>query len=220
MDLIGTKSGPVASSAQSAIIRKRSIIPNVTTATRESSVFRRSFVSPFPQPCVARALIWDADGKRYLDFSGSAAPSTLLDYGVPEILPPWPQAARLEFVTPANSPLRSLKNMPRNPELRRGRLSWWVRLLYLRGSESIETALKLSSVPESKSASPVAISHQPATELSRRDQLGALAFRKPQAPAKSTCPWSRSLRTGVPYAIVANLTALDSCFSCGQRVRR
>ena len=64
-----------------------------------SSVFRRSFSKQFPAAVRGEgALLWDSEGKQYLDFSGSAAVN-LIGHGVREIVDAMSAQARtLEFV--------------------------------------------------------------------------------------------------------------------------
>ena len=64
-----------------------------------SAVLRRSFHKAFPSAVRGEgAYVWDAEGKRYLDFSGSAAVN-LIGHGVPEIAAAMAgQAKQLEFV--------------------------------------------------------------------------------------------------------------------------
>ena len=64
-----------------------------------SSVFRRSFNKTFPAAVRGEgALLWDSEGKQYLDFSGSAAVN-LIGHGVREIVDAMTEQARaLEFV--------------------------------------------------------------------------------------------------------------------------
>jgi len=73
-----------------------------STPTREfarSAVFRRSFKKSFPSAVRGQGVyVWDSEGKRYLDFSGSAAVN-LIGHSVPEIsVAIMEQAAQLEFV--------------------------------------------------------------------------------------------------------------------------
>ena len=50
-----------------------------------SAVFRRSFRKSFPSAVSGDGVyLWDTEGKRYLDFSGSAAVN-LIGHGIPEI---------------------------------------------------------------------------------------------------------------------------------------
>ena len=118
----------------------------MTTALRESAVLRRSFRKSFPSAVRGEGVyIWDADGNRYLDFSGSAAVN-FIGHGVPEISAAIAdQAAKLEFVhtsqftTPiAEAYAEELLTFA--GESFRGGCIYFTS----GGSESIETALKLA----------------------------------------------------------------------------
>ena len=64
-----------------------------------SAVFRRSFKKAFPAAVRGEGVyVWDSDGQRYLDFSGSAAVN-FIGHGVQEIsVAMAEQAKHLEFV--------------------------------------------------------------------------------------------------------------------------
>ena len=73
-----------------------------STVTRQdlrTPVLRRSFRKPYPAAVRGEGVyVWDADGKRYLDFSGSAAVN-FIGHGVREISDAMVEQARqLEFV--------------------------------------------------------------------------------------------------------------------------
>ena len=73
-----------------------------STLTRQdlrTPVLRRSFKKPYPVAVRGEGVyIWDAEGKRYLDFSGSAAVN-FIGHGVREISDAMAEQARqLEFV--------------------------------------------------------------------------------------------------------------------------
>src|SRR5215471_12611036 len=74
-------------------------MPSTGTRSERSSVFRRSFHKSFPSAVRGEGVyVWDADGKRYLDFSGSAAVN-FIGHGVREISDAMIEQAReLEFV--------------------------------------------------------------------------------------------------------------------------
>src|SRR5450755_4652381 len=64
-----------------------------------SSVLRRSFRKEFPAAVRGEGVyVWDAEGNKYLDLSGSAAVN-FIGHGVPEISAAMAaQATKLEFV--------------------------------------------------------------------------------------------------------------------------
>jgi adenosylmethionine-8-amino-7-oxononanoate aminotransferase len=210
----------MASSAQSAIVRERSIIPNVTTATRESAVFRRSFRKSFPAAVRGQgAYIWDADGKRYLDFSGSAAVN-FIGHGVPEISAAMAeQAAKLEFVhtsqftTPiAEEYAEELLNFA--GEGFRGGCVYFT----CGGSESIETALKLARQYQSEIGQPSRYQVISRQQSYHGATLGALAVSGNRKRREIYLPMVKEFaHVGFPYCYRCKFDCTDSCFSCGQQ---
>jgi adenosylmethionine-8-amino-7-oxononanoate aminotransferase len=115
-------------------------------AATRSAVLRRSFRKGFASAVRGEGVhVWDAEGKRYLDFSGSAAVN-FIGHGVAEISATMAeQAAKLEFVhtsqftTPvAEEYARELLEFA--GENFRGGCVYFT----CGGSESVETALKLA----------------------------------------------------------------------------
>jgi adenosylmethionine-8-amino-7-oxononanoate aminotransferase len=109
-------------------------------------VFRRSFSKTFPAAVRGEgALLWDSEGKQYLDFSGSAAVN-LIGHGVSEIVDAMSEQARaLEFVhtsqftTPvAEEYARELLEFA-GESFRGGSVFFTCG-----GSEAVESALKLA----------------------------------------------------------------------------
>lgn len=111
-----------------------------------SAVFRRSFSKTFPAAVRGEgALLWDSEGKQYLDFSGSAAVN-LIGHGVREIAEAMSEQGRaLEFVhtsqftTPvAEEYARELLEFA-GENFRGGAVFFTCG-----GSEAVESALKLA----------------------------------------------------------------------------
>ncbi len=156
-----------------------------TTTIPESAVLRRSFRKSFPSAVRGEGVyIFDAEGKRYLDFAGSAVVN-FIGHGVREISEAMAeQAGQLEFVhtsqftTPiAEAYAEELLEFA--GENFRGGAVYFTS----GGSESIETALKLARQYQVEIGQPRALSnHQPPAELSRLDAGRAVGFRQPQAP--------------------------------------
>ena len=73
--------------------------PTAAQNSARSAVFRRSFKKTFPLAVRGEGVyLWDSEGKRYLDFSGSAAVN-FIGHGVQEISAAMAeQAKQLEFV--------------------------------------------------------------------------------------------------------------------------
>jgi adenosylmethionine-8-amino-7-oxononanoate aminotransferase len=119
---------------------------NSCVSQPRSSVFRRSFSKTFPAAVRGEgALLWDSEGKQYLDFSGSAAVN-LIGHGVREIADAMSEQARaLEFVhtsqftTPvAEEYARELLEFA-GENFRGGAVFFTCG-----GSEAVESALKLA----------------------------------------------------------------------------
>jgi adenosylmethionine-8-amino-7-oxononanoate aminotransferase len=111
-----------------------------------SSVFRRSFNKPFPAAVRGEgALLWDSEGKQYLDFSGSAAVN-LIGHGVREIVDAMSEQARaLEFVHTSQFTTPVAEDYAREllefaGETFRGGAVFFT----CGGSEAVESALKLA----------------------------------------------------------------------------
>jgi adenosylmethionine-8-amino-7-oxononanoate aminotransferase len=110
------------------------------------ALFTRSFQKSFPKAVRGEGVyLWDAEGKRYLDFSGSAAVN-FIGHGVREIAEAMAeQAARLEFVhssqfvTPVAEEFAEALLAFAGQGFRGGAVYFTSG-----GSEAVETALKLA----------------------------------------------------------------------------
>ena len=192
--------------------------PTATDNTERSPVFRRSFRKTFPIAIRGEGVyVWDADGKRYLDFSGSAAVN-FIGHGVPELSAAMvEQAKQLEFVhtsqftTPvAEEYARELLEFA-GENFRGGAVYFTCG-----GSESVETALKLArqyqaDVGETKR-------HQ---ILSRQQSyhgstLGALSVSGNKRRRDMYLPMVREFaHVGIPYCYRCNYDCTDGCCNCG-----
>jgi adenosylmethionine-8-amino-7-oxononanoate aminotransferase len=192
----------------------------VTGAVRESSVLRRSFRTAFPTAIRAEGVhVWDREGKRYLDFSGSAAVN-FIGHGVPEISAAMAaQAAQLEFVhssqftTPvAEEYAEELLEFA--GEGFRGGCVYFT----CGGSESIETALKLArqyQVEIGQTARYQIISRQQSYHGST---LGALSVSGNRKRREIYVPMVKEFaHLGIPYCYRCKFDCTDSCYNCGQQ---
>jgi adenosylmethionine-8-amino-7-oxononanoate aminotransferase len=165
------------------------------------------------------AYVWDAEGKRYLDLSGSAAVN-LIGHGVPEIAGAMAgQAQQLEFVhtsqftTPvAEEYARELLGFA-GKHFRGGRVYFTCG-----GSEAVETALKLARQYQ------VEIGQARRYRvLSRRQSyhgstLGALAVSGNQRRREIYLPMVREwAHVGIPYCYRCTHDCTDGCRNCGQQ---
>jgi adenosylmethionine-8-amino-7-oxononanoate aminotransferase len=184
-----------------------------------SAVLRRSFHKAFPSAVRGEgAYVWDAEGKRYLDFSGSAAVN-LIGHGVPEIAAAMAgQAKQLEFVhtsqftTPVAEEYASELLEFAGEHFRGGCVYFTCG-----GSEAVETALKLARQYQVEIGQ--ARRHQ---VLSRRQSyhgstLGALAVSGNQRRREIYLPMIREwAHVGIPYCYRCAHDCTDGCRNCGQ----
>ena len=184
-----------------------------------SSVFRRSFRKAFPSAVRGEGVyVWDTEGKRYLDFSGSAAVN-LIGHGVPEITRAMTdQATQLEFVhtsqftTPvAEAYARELLDFA-GDHFRGGAVYFTCG-----GSESVETALKLARQYQ------VEIGQTKRYRVLSRSQsyhgstLGALSVSGNKRRREIYLPMVREFaHVGIPYCYRCNYDCTDGCRNCGQ----
>jgi len=193
---------------------------NVTTATRASAVLRRSFRKCFPAAVRGEGVyLWDSTGKRYLDFSGSAAVN-FIGHGVPEIAAAMAeQAAQLEFVhtsqftTPVAEEYAEELLAFAGENFRDGSVYFTCG-----GSESIETALKLARQYQ------VEVSQPRRHQIISRQQsyhgatLGALSVSGNRKRREMYLPMVKEFaHVGIPYCYRCKFDCTDSCFNCGQQ---
>jgi adenosylmethionine-8-amino-7-oxononanoate aminotransferase len=192
-------------------------VPNPTAP--RSPVLRRSFRKDFPAAVRGEGVyLWDADGKKYLDFSGSAAVN-FIGHGVPEISAAMAeQAAKLEFVH------TSQFTTPVAEEYAQGLLAFAGEnfrggAVYFTsgGSESIETALKLARQYQ------VEIGQKQRYQVLSRQQsyhgstLGALSVSGNQRRREIYVPMVREFaHVGMPYCYRCAFDCTDGCRNCGQ----
>ena len=161
--------------------------------------------------------MWDAEGKRYLDFSGSAAVN-LIGHGVPEIVAAMAkQAGQLEFVhtsqftTPvAEDYARELLDFA--GENFRGGAVYFTS----GGSESVETALKLARQYQ------VEIGQTKRYQVLSRSQsyhgstLGAVSVSGNKRRREIYLPMVREFaHVGIPYCYRCHYDCKDGCRNCG-----
>jgi len=192
----------------------------MTTTQRESAILRRSFRKSFPSAVRGEGVyVWDGDGKRYLDFSGSAAVN-FIGHGVPEIAAAMAeQAGKLEFVhtsqftTPVAEEYAEELAAFAGESFRDGSVYFTSG-----GSESIETALKLARQYQ------VEIGERQRHQVISRTQsyhgatLGALSVSGNKKRREMYLPMVKEFsHVGIPYCYRCAFDCTDSCFNCGQQ---
>ena len=193
--------------------------PSAAQNTVRSSVFRRSFRKTLPSALRGEAVyVWDTEGKRYLDFSGSAAVN-LIGHGVAEITAAMTeQAVQLEFVHTSHFTTPVAEDYARElldfaGENFRGGAVYFT----CGGSESVETALKLARQYQ------VEIGQTKRYQILSRSQsyhgstLGALAVSGNKRRREIYLPMVREFaHVGIPYCYRCNYDCTDGCRNCGQ----
>ncbi len=185
-----------------------------------SALLRRSFRRTFP-PAVRGegAYLWDAQGKQYLDFSGSAAVN-FVGHGVSEIVSAMTdQARQLEFVhgsqftTPVAEKYATELLSFAGENFRGGSVYFTSG-----GSEAIETALKLARQYQVENG------RFERSQIVSRDQsyhgatLGAVAISRNKRRREIYRPMVREFTSvGMPYCYRCAYDCTDSCGNCGQQ---
>ena len=194
--------------------------PVFTQQSLRTPVLRRSFQKPYPIAVRGEGVyVWDGDGNRYLDFSGSAVVN-FIGHGVREISDAMAEQARqLEFVH------TSQFTTPVAEEFAQELLDFAGEgfaggAVYFTcgGSESVETALKLARQYQ------VEIGERNRHQILSRQQsyhgatLGALAASGNRKRREIYLPMVREFEhIGMPYCYRCNFDCTDSCYSCGQQ---
>jgi adenosylmethionine-8-amino-7-oxononanoate aminotransferase len=194
--------------------------PLVTQQQLRTPVLRRSFRKSYPVAVRGEGVyVWDGDGNRYLDFSGSAAVN-FIGHGVREISDAMAEQARqLEFVH------SSQFTTPIAEEFAQELLDFAGEgfaggAVYFTcgGSESVETALKLARQYQ------VEIGQRDRHQILSRQQsyhgatLGALAVSGNRKRREIYLPMVREFEhIGMPYCYRCAFNCTDSCYNCGQQ---
>jgi adenosylmethionine-8-amino-7-oxononanoate aminotransferase len=183
-----------------------------------SAVFRRSFRKVFPSAVRGEGVyLWDTEGQRYLDFSGSAAVN-FIGHGVPEISAAMrEQASQLEFVhtsqftTPiAEEYARELLEFA-GENFRGGAVYFTCG-----GSESVETALKLARQYQVEIGQANRYQVLSRTQSYHGSTLGALAVSGNKRRREMYLPMVREFaHVGIPYCYRCNYDCTDGCRNCG-----
>jgi adenosylmethionine-8-amino-7-oxononanoate aminotransferase len=163
--------------------------------------------------------VWDTEGKRYLDFSGSAAVN-FIGHGVQRITAAMvEQAKQLEFVhtsqftTPvAEEYARELLKFA-GENFRGGAVYFTCG-----GSESVETALKLARQYQVETGQNKRYQVLSRTQSYHGSTLGALSVSGNKRRREMYLPMVREFaHVGIPYCYRCNYDCTDGCRNCGQR---
>ncbi len=192
--------------------------PPDSTPVRRSAVLQRSFRKDFPVAVRGEGVwLWDADGKKYLDFSGSAAVN-FIGHGVADISQAMlAQAHSLEFVHSSQFTTQVAEEFAAELLHFAGEHFAGGSVYFCSGgSEAVETALKLTRQYQ------VEIGHPERHQILGRNQsyhgstLGALAVSGNRKRREIYRPMVReSAHIDVPYCYRCNFDCTDGCAHCG-----
>jgi adenosylmethionine-8-amino-7-oxononanoate aminotransferase len=183
-------------------------------------VLRRSFRKSYPIAVRGEGVyVWDANGNRYLDFSGSAAVN-FIGHGVREIADAMAEQARqLEFVHTSQFTTKVAEEFAAELLNFAGENFAGGAVYFTSGgSESVETALKLARQYQVEIGQKTR--HQ---VLSRRQSyhgatLGALSVSGNKKRREMYLPMVREFEhIGIPYCYRCAFDCTDSCYNCGQQ---
>jgi adenosylmethionine-8-amino-7-oxononanoate aminotransferase len=190
----------------------------VTTQQLRTPVLRRSFRKPYPVAVRGEGVyVWDGDGKRYLDFSGSAAVN-FIGHGVREISDAMAEQARqLEFVHSSQFTTPVAEEFAHELlDFAGDGFAGGAVYFTSGGSESVETALKLARQYQ------VEIGEKNRHQILSRQQsyhgatLGALAVSGNRKRREIYLPMVREFEhVGIPYCYRCAFDCTDSCYNCG-----
>ena len=179
-------------------------------------MFRRSFSKTFPAAVRGEgALLWDSEGKQYLDFSGSAAVN-LIGHGVSEIVDAMSEQARaLEFVHTSQFTTPVAEEYARELlEFAGESFHGGAVFFTCGGSEAVESALKLARQYQ------VEIGQKQRFQIFSRRQsyhgatLGALAVSGNARRRQIYLPMVREFeQVSLPYCYRCRY----DCKNCGQQ---
>jgi adenosylmethionine-8-amino-7-oxononanoate aminotransferase len=188
-------------------------------ASSYSAVLRRSFRKNFPPAVRGEGVyLWDARGKQYFDFSGSAAVN-FIGHGVVEIAAAMAsQAKQLEFVHSSQFTTPVAEEYAAElVEFAGKNFEGGCVYFTCGGSESIETALKLSRQYQ------VEIGQTKRHQVISRGQsyhgstLGALSVSGNKRRREIYLPMVREFaHVGFPYCYRCAFDCTDRCRNCGQ----
>jgi adenosylmethionine-8-amino-7-oxononanoate aminotransferase len=192
----------------------------LTQQDLHTPVLRRSFRKPYPVAVRGEGVyVWDAEGKRYLDFSGSAAVN-FIGHGVPEIADAMlEQARQLEFVHTSQFTTPVAEEFAAQMlEFADGHFRGGAVYFTCGGSESVETALKLARQYQVEIGQPNRHQILSRNQSYHGSTLGALAVSGNRRRREIYLPMMREFaHIGIPYCYRCDFDCTDGCRNCGQQ---
>lgn len=162
--------------------------------------------------------VWDSEGKRYLDFCGSAAVN-LIGHGVQEIpVAMAEQAKQLEFVHTSQFTTPVAEEYARELiEFAGENFCGGAVYFTCGGSESVETALKLARQYQVEIGQGKRYQVLSRTQSYHGSTLGALSVSGNQRWREIYLPMVREwAHVGIPYCYRCHYDCTDGCRNCGQ----
>lgn len=184
-----------------------------------SALLRRSFRKAFPPAVRGEGVyIWDARGKQYLDFSGSAAVN-FIGHGVREVVDAMAAQARKipfvhssQFTTPVGEEYAQELLKFAGPDFEGGAVYFTSG-----GSEAVETALKLARQYQVEIGQPRRHQILSRTQSYHGSTLGALSVSGNKRRREMYLPMVREwAHVGIPYCYRCDYDCSDGCRNCGQ----
>jgi adenosylmethionine-8-amino-7-oxononanoate aminotransferase len=193
-------------------------VPDFTAATH-SALLRRSFRKTFPPAVRGEGVyLWDAHGKRYLDFSGSAAVN-FIGHGVAEIVEAMAaQAKQLEFVHSSQFTTPVAEDYAAELLDFAGK-NFAGGCVYFTcgGSESVETALKLARQYQVETGQSKRYQVLSRGQSYHGSTLGAVSVSGNKRRREIYLPMVREFaHVAFPYCYRCAFDCTDSCRNCGQ----
>jgi adenosylmethionine-8-amino-7-oxononanoate aminotransferase len=190
-----------------------------SAVTTRSALLTRSFRKAFPAAVRGEGVyLWDATGKRYLDFSGSAVVN-FIGHGVPAIAEAMAaQAKQLEFAHSSQFVTRVAEDFAQELlDFAGTHFEGGCVYFTCGGSEAIEAALKLARQYQ------VEIGQTRRHQVISRGQsyhgstLGAVSVSGNKRRREMYLPMVREFaHIGFPYCYRCAFDCTDSCRNCGQ----
>jgi len=190
----------------------------VQNSSARSPVFRRSFQRCLPSAVRGQGVfVWDTNGKRYLDFCGSAAVN-FIGHGVQEVSAAMlDQAGKLEFVHTSQFTTPIAEEYAQELIDFAG-TNFVGGAVYFTsgGSESVETALKLARQYQVEIGQPQRYQVLSRTQSYHGATLGALSVSGNRHRRQIYLPMIREFaHVGIPYCYRCSYNCTDGCQNCG-----